>query len=91
MEAASCEGLVTECEVRNVLKQVGLKSPGLDSLLYKVYLRKLHMFGAFPRLRSNPKAEGCCWPREEAPFVCECCRAIQNLPRSSDLSWFIKG
>ena len=42
---ASCEGLVTECEVRNVLKQVGLnKSPGLDGLPYKVYLRMSHMF-----------------------------------------------
>ena len=35
-EAASCEGLVTECEVRNMLKQVGLnKSPGLDGLPYE--------------------------------------------------------
>ena len=43
-EAASCEGAVTECEVRRALKQVGLnKSPGLDSLPYKVYLRMLHM------------------------------------------------
>ena len=32
-EAASCEGVITECEVRDALKQVGLnKSPGLDSL-----------------------------------------------------------
>ena len=32
-EAASCEGVVTECEVRSALKQVGLnKSPGLDGL-----------------------------------------------------------
>ena len=30
-EAASCEGVVTECEVCDALKQVGLnKSPGLD-------------------------------------------------------------
>ena len=44
-EAASCEGLVTECEVRDVLKQVGPnKSPGLDGLPYKVYLRMSHMF-----------------------------------------------
>ena len=35
-EAASCEGVVTECEVRNVLQQVGLnKSPGLDGLPYE--------------------------------------------------------
>ena len=43
-EAASCEGLVTECEVCTVLKQVGLKkSLGLDGLLYEVYLRKSHV------------------------------------------------
>ena len=44
-EAASCEGLVTECEVRDALKQVSLnKSPGLDGLPYEVYLRMSHMF-----------------------------------------------
>ena len=44
-EAASCEGVVTECEVHDALKQVGLnKSPGLDGLPYKVYLRMSHMF-----------------------------------------------
>ena len=44
-EAASCEGVVTECKVRDALKQVGLnKSPGLDGLPYKVYLRQSHMF-----------------------------------------------
>ena len=44
-EAASCEGVVTECEVRDVLKQVGLnKSPRLDGLPYGVYLRMSHMF-----------------------------------------------
>ena len=44
-EAASCEGVVTECEVRDALKQVGLnKSPGLDGLPYEVYLRVSHMF-----------------------------------------------
>ena len=44
-EAACCEGLVTECEVRNALKQLGLnKSPGLDGLPYEVYLRMSHMF-----------------------------------------------
>ena len=38
-EAASCEGVVTECEVRDALKQVGLnKSPGLDGLPYEEYL-----------------------------------------------------
>ena len=44
-EAASCEGVDTECEVRDALKQVGLnKSPGLDGLPYEVYLRMPHMF-----------------------------------------------
>ena len=44
-EAAGSEGVVTECEVRDALKQVGLnKSPGLDGLPYEVYLRLLHMF-----------------------------------------------
>ena len=44
-EAASCEGVVTECEVRDALKQVGLnKSPGLDGLPYEVYLRLPRMF-----------------------------------------------
>ena len=44
-EAASYEGLVTECEVRDTLKQVGInKSPGLDGLPYEVYLRLPHMF-----------------------------------------------
>ena len=44
-EAASCEGVVTECEVYDALKQVGLnKSPGLDSLPYEVYFRMSHMF-----------------------------------------------
>ena len=32
-EAASCEGVITECTIHDVLKQVGLnKSPGLDGL-----------------------------------------------------------
>ena len=44
-EAASCEGVVTECEVCDKLKQVGLnKSLGLDGLPYEVYLRMSHMF-----------------------------------------------
>ena len=44
-EAVGCEGVVTECEVRDALKQVGLnKSPGLDGLSYEVYLRLSHMF-----------------------------------------------
>ena len=48
-EAAGCESMITECEVHDALKQVGLnKSPGLDGLPYKVYLRLLHMF--FPIL-----------------------------------------
>ena len=44
-EAASCEGLVTKCEVRNALKQVSFnKWPGLDGLPYEVYLRMSHKF-----------------------------------------------
>ena len=44
-EAASCEGVVTECEVRDALRQVGLnKSPGLDGLPYEVYLKMSHIF-----------------------------------------------
>ena len=44
-EAASWEGVITECEVRDALKQVGLnKSPGLDGLPDEVYLRQPHMF-----------------------------------------------
>ena len=37
--------MVTECEVRSALKQVGLnKSTGLDGLPYEVYFRMSHMF-----------------------------------------------
>ena len=44
-EADSCKGVITECEVCDELKQVGLnKSQGLDGLPYEVYLRLLHMF-----------------------------------------------
>ena len=44
-EAASCEGVVTECEVRDALKRVGLnKSPGQDGLPNEVYLGMSHMF-----------------------------------------------
>ena len=44
-EVANCEGVITECEVHDALKQVGLnKSPGLDGLPFKVYLRLSHMF-----------------------------------------------
>ena len=43
-EAASCEGLITECKVHDVLKQVSLnKSAGLDDLPLMIYLRLLHM------------------------------------------------
>ena len=43
-DGASCEGLLTECEVRDALKQVGLyKSPRLDGLTNEVYLRRSHM------------------------------------------------
>ena len=44
-EAASCESLVSECKVRDALKQVGLnKSLGLEGLPYEVYLKISHMF-----------------------------------------------
>ena len=44
-EAASCKGVITECKVRDALNQFGPnKSPGLDNLLYEVYLRLSHMF-----------------------------------------------
>ena len=44
-EAASCQDVVTECEVRDALKQVSLnESPGLDGSLYELYLRLSHMF-----------------------------------------------
>ena len=44
-ELTSCKGLITECKVHDVLKQVGLnKSPGLDGQPYEMYLRLLHMF-----------------------------------------------
>ena len=40
----------------------------------------------FPRLKSDPKAEGRRKPMGETPFVRECGTAIRNLPGSSDLS-----
>ena len=44
-EAVSCEGLVTECEVHDMLKKIGLnKLPGLDGLPYEVYLMMSYMF-----------------------------------------------
>ena len=44
-EAAGYEGVITECEVRDVLEPCGLnKSPGLVGLPYEVYLRLLHKF-----------------------------------------------
>ena len=42
-EAASCEGVFTECEVRGALKQIGLNE-SQDGLPYEVYLRLPHMF-----------------------------------------------
>ena len=40
----------------------------------------------FPRLQSDPKAEGRRKPMGEAQFVCECQTALCNLLGSSDLS-----
>ena len=41
----------------------------------------------FPRLNSDPKAEGRRRPLGEALFVRECWKALRNLLGSSDLSW----
>ena len=41
----------------------------------------------FPRLNSDPKAEGRRRPLGEALFVRECRKALRNLLGSSDLSW----
>ena len=41
----------------------------------------------FPRLKSDPKAEGRRKPLGEALFVRECRKALRNLLGSSDLSW----
>ena len=44
-KAANCEGIVTDSDVCDVLKQVGLsKSPGLDGFLYELYLKLSYMF-----------------------------------------------
>ena len=40
----------------------------------------------FPRLKSDPKAEGRRKPMGEALFVRECRKALRNLPGSNDLS-----
>ena len=58
----------------------------LDRSLLTDVVWSLKVRVAFPRLRSNPKAEGRRRPRDEAPFVSECRRAIRDLHRSSDLS-----
>ena len=41
----------------------------------------------FPRLRSNPGAEGRRRPRDDTRFSIECRGALRSLPRSSDRSW----
>ena len=44
-KAVGCEGSVSECEVCDELKQVGLnKSLGLNGLPYEVHFRMLFMF-----------------------------------------------
>ena len=40
----------------------------------------------FPRLKSNPEAEGHRRPRDETPFASECCITLHRLPGSKDLS-----
>ena len=45
MEVTGCEECMTEEEVQQTLKSVRMdKSPGIDGLPHKVYLRLLHMF-----------------------------------------------
>ena len=80
-EAAHYEGIITKCEVRDALKQVGLnKSSGLDGLPYEVFLRLPHMFvpiltdvfnhwfaqGAIPG--SVPRAGSHCWREAASMF-----------------------
>ena len=44
-EAAGCEERIKEGEIRETLKLIGLdESPGIDGLLYEVYLKLSHMF-----------------------------------------------
>ena len=46
---ASCEEIITDSEIRDALKQVGLnKLPGLDGLPYEVYLKLSLMFVLIP-------------------------------------------
>ena len=40
----------------------------------------------FLRLQSDPKLESRLWSMDETPFVREGCKALRNLPESSDLS-----
>ena len=72
-KVASCEGLVTECGVRDALKFSLNKSLGLDGLPYEVYLKMSHMFililtdvfnywfaqGALPNRQPNNHALSC--------------------------------
>ena len=50
-------------------------------------VRRLKASRTFPRLKSDPKAEGRCKPLGEALFVRECRTALRNLRGPSDLSW----
>ena len=45
----------------------------------------------FPRLKSNPKIEGCHTLRSKTPFFCECHKAIHNIFGSSDFAQISKG
>ena len=77
-EVARCESMVTECEVHDILKQVGLnKSLGLP---YEVYLRLLYLFVlltdmfnhwlAQVAIPGSVKSQGCDYIAEERWQAC---------------------
>ena len=58
-EAARCDGVVTEYEVREALKQVNLnKLPGQDGLPYELYLWMSHMFVPIQHMFNHWFAQG---------------------------------
>ena len=58
----------------------------LDRSLTKGAVWRRKASRTFPRLKSDPKAEGRRKPMGETPFVRECRAALLNLPVSNDLS-----